>query len=101
MKRRIIVGGKVTSVDPAAFTLTVTDEAGKSYVLIATKEETSIWKGDNTIELTESENRRTDRIRILQEQRRQARRDMDRRPDKKRRPRRQKLSPQHQHRHQR
>ncbi|MDD5449139.1 MAG: hypothetical protein PHO42_00880 [Candidatus Omnitrophica bacterium] len=46
-----IVAGKVTAVDAANNTLTVADEAGKTYTLLATKEETSIWKGDNTIEL--------------------------------------------------
>ncbi len=48
-----IIAGKVTAVDTANSTLTVTDEAGKSSVVTATKEETSIWKGDNTIELSE------------------------------------------------
>ncbi|MCM8781975.1 MAG: DUF5666 domain-containing protein [Candidatus Omnitrophica bacterium] len=48
-----IVAGKVTAVDATNKTVTVTDEAGKSYTLTATKEETSIWKGDNTIELAD------------------------------------------------
>ncbi|MEI8176393.1 MAG: hypothetical protein WCG78_05955 [Candidatus Omnitrophota bacterium] len=48
-----IVAGKVTAVDAANNALTVTDEAGKSSTVTATKEETSIWKGDNTIELAE------------------------------------------------
>ena len=48
-----IVAGKVAAVDAAANTVTVADEAGKSYTVTATKEETSIWKGDNTIELSE------------------------------------------------
>lgn len=47
-----IVAGKIATVDAAINTLTVTDEAGKSYTLTATKEETSIWKGDDTIELS-------------------------------------------------
>ena len=46
-----IVAGKVSAVDVAAATVTVTDEGGKSYTVAATKEETSIWKGDDTIEL--------------------------------------------------
>lgn len=46
-----IVAGTVKTVDLANNTLTVADEAGKSYTLTATKEETSIWKGDNTVEL--------------------------------------------------
>jgi hypothetical protein len=48
-----IVAGNITAVDAAGNTVTVADEAGKSYTLTATKEETSIWKGDNTIELPE------------------------------------------------
>lgn len=48
-----IIAGKVTAVDVANNSVTVADEAGKSYTLTATKEETSIWKGDNTIELAE------------------------------------------------
>jgi hypothetical protein len=48
-----IIAGKVTAVDTTNNSLTVADEAGKSYTLTATKEETSIWKGDNTIELAE------------------------------------------------
>lgn len=48
-----IIAGKVTAVDTATNSVTVADEAGKSYTLTATKEETSIWKGDNTIELSE------------------------------------------------
>jgi len=47
-----IIAGKISTVDAASNTVTVTDEAGKSYTLTATKEETSIWKGDNTIELS-------------------------------------------------
>ena len=46
-----IVAGKVTALDVTNNTLVVTNEAGKSYTLLATKEETSIWKGDDTIEL--------------------------------------------------
>ena len=46
-----IVAGKVSAVDVAATAVTVTDEAGKGYTVTATKEETSIWKGDDTIEL--------------------------------------------------
>lgn len=48
-----IVAGKVAAVDTAKNAVTVTDEAGKSYTLVVTKEETSIWKGDNTIELAD------------------------------------------------
>ncbi|MBI4335765.1 MAG: hypothetical protein HY589_03835 [Candidatus Omnitrophica bacterium] len=48
-----IIAGKVSAVNAADNTVTVTDEAGKSYTLTATKEETSIWKGDSTIELTD------------------------------------------------
>lgn len=48
-----IVAGKIKAIDVANNTLTVADEAGKSYTLTATKEETSIWKGDNTIELSD------------------------------------------------
>lgn len=48
-----IIAGKVTAVDVANNSIAVADEAGKSYTLTATKEETSIWKGDNTIELAE------------------------------------------------
>jgi len=48
-----IVAGKVKTVDVTNNTLTVADEAGKSYTITATKEETSIWKGDNTIELSD------------------------------------------------
>lgn len=51
-----IIAGKVAAVDAANSTLTVTDEAGKSYTITATKEETSIWKGDDTIELAEVKN---------------------------------------------
>jgi len=47
-----IVAGKVTAVDVANDTLVVTDEADKPYTLIATKEDTSIWKGDDTIDLS-------------------------------------------------
>lgn len=46
-----IVGGKVTAVDAANNILTVADESGTTYAVIATKEETSIWKGDDTIDL--------------------------------------------------
>lgn len=48
-----IIAGKVTAVDVVNNSIAVADEAGKSYTLTATKEETSIWKGDNTIELAE------------------------------------------------
>lgn len=48
-----IVAGKIATVDVAGNTLTVTDEAGKSYTLTATKEETSIWKGDDTINISD------------------------------------------------
>lgn len=48
-----IIAGKVTAVDAANNSIAAADEAGKSYTLTATKEETSIWKGDNTIELAE------------------------------------------------
>lgn len=48
-----IVAGKVVGVDVANNTVTVKDEAGKDYILTATKEETSIWKGDDTIELAD------------------------------------------------
>lgn len=48
-----IIAGKVTAVDAANNSIAVADEAGKGYTLTATKEETSIWKGDNTIELAE------------------------------------------------
>ena len=48
-----IIAGKVTAVDVANNSVSVADEAGKAYTLNATKEETSIWKGDNTIELAE------------------------------------------------
>ena len=46
-----IIAGKVVTVDVPNSILTIADEANKSYALTATKEETSIWKGDNTIEL--------------------------------------------------
>ena len=52
-KQTDIVAGKVTAVDAAGSTLSVTDEAGKAYTVTATKEETSIWKGDDTINLTD------------------------------------------------
>ncbi len=48
-----IVAGKVTALDVANNTLVVTDEANKPYTLIATKEDTSIWKGDDTIGLSD------------------------------------------------
>lgn len=48
-----IIAGKVATVDVANNALTVTDEAGKSYTVTATKEETSIWKGDDTITLAD------------------------------------------------
>jgi len=48
-----IVAGKVTAVDAAGNTLSVSDEAGKPYTVTATKEETSIWKGDDTINLSD------------------------------------------------
>lgn len=48
-----IIAGKITAVDVSKNTATVTDEAGKNYTLTATREETSIWKGDNTIELSD------------------------------------------------
>ncbi|MCX5716518.1 MAG: hypothetical protein NTV07_06705 [Candidatus Omnitrophica bacterium] len=48
-----IIAGKVAAVDVANNALTVTDEAGKSYTVTATKEETSIWKGDDTINLAD------------------------------------------------
>ncbi|NQU74451.1 MAG: hypothetical protein HQ547_07085 [Candidatus Omnitrophica bacterium] len=47
-----IVAGKVTALDVANDTLVVTDEADKPYTLVATKEDTSIWKGDDTIDLS-------------------------------------------------
>ena len=48
-----IVAGKVTAVDAAGNALSVSDEAGKPYTVTATKEETSIWKGDDTINLSD------------------------------------------------
>jgi len=47
-----IVAGKVSAVNAADNSVSVKDEAGKDYTLTATKEETSIWKGDDTIELS-------------------------------------------------
>jgi len=47
-----IIGGKVTAVDIANSILTVTDDIGETYSILATKEETSIWKGDDTIDIT-------------------------------------------------
>lgn len=48
-----IIAGKVTAVDATKNTVTITDEAGKTSTVTATKEETSIWKGDNTIEIAD------------------------------------------------
>ncbi|MFH1848364.1 MAG: hypothetical protein ABH825_04015 [Candidatus Omnitrophota bacterium] len=48
-----IVAGKISAVDAQKASVTVTEEAGDVYTLTISEEETSIWRGDDTISLAD------------------------------------------------